>query len=240
MVNQILFPRSDDVAWYLDSMETIGSQGLVVKKVFTYFLTPNKSGEIKLPDIQFCYFDPGKKAYQYSTEQIPVFAVKEGANKDKNQAVSDQKPGLSMEQGALEIRLNKRSLLVAGQVILKFLGVLLGGVLVIWLLFLIVRWRSLPMIRVKKKLAALDKAKNKSDQDFIREAYFLLSDIIKIKYRLSLAGATRKKIRALIPDNDTARFTIDLVARYEELQYAKTALTVEERRAFIRSIKRVV
>ena len=61
------------------------ARGLSVEKTFTYTITPLEAGELTIPAIQFCYFDPSKEVYR--TEKTDPLAVQVLASAEKSEHV---------------------------------------------------------------------------------------------------------------------------------------------------------
>ncbi|MFC1596260.1 BatD family protein [Candidatus Margulisiibacteriota bacterium] len=239
MVNDLGLENTDRVQWYLDSINTKGSKGLTVKKTFKYFLAVREAGEVQLPEIKFCYFNPQTEKYDYAVYALAPFSVleREGAA-DEIRLERSTKP-IDIKDGALEIRFSKKLFAGVGRTLLK-VGVLAAGVILLfWLVVSIMRLRTAPLRRAQKKLVGLAKAKALSDQDFINEAYLILVDIVRFKYQLALKGMTRATIKAKVSDSQTADFIIDLVSRHEEFKYAGIELTADDKKAIIDSIRKI-
>jgi hypothetical protein len=233
MVNALKLPEGDGVTWYLDSMNNAGSSSLQVQKKFTYFLTPGQSGTIQLPKIEFCYFDPGAGAYRTAEASLPEFSVEQGSGQSALSPSTTAASGIQLQQGAVEIRLDKNVLHSLKQNALEILKWLAGVLAITAIVFLFIRWRSAPVIRLKKQYSGLKQHNKADDQAFARELQTFLTALAKVKYKFNLAGATQVMIRAKIKEEEKADAMVTLVAKYEELNYTKATLSAEDKQAML-------
>ena len=168
MVNTLKLPEVESASWYLDSMDSSGSDGLSVSRKFTYFITLSQAGQVSLAPITFSYFDPENKSYQTLSATIPPFAVEQGSGNASVPMVTSRSSGVNIQQGSVDIRIDKGLLHRTKQVILKSVKYLLGVIVIVALGFVFWRWRSMPLIRLKKQFVQLRQNQKLSNEDFIK------------------------------------------------------------------------
>ena len=239
MVNDLKLPELANATWYLDKMDSTGSDGLTVLKRFTYFITMSEAGNVVITPITFSYFDPAKGSYQALSVVMPPFEVTQGTGSAAlAPSAITESAGINIKEGTVDIRLDKSLLHKLKLVVisgLKYLLLLLSFAVVTFMFW---QWRSAPLRRIKKRLAQL-KQQKLSNEDFIKEIYELMCDMVKVKYKFKLAGATNKQIKEKIKYVPTADALINIVSKHEEMSYAKSQITNADRREIINLIEKL-
>jgi len=218
--------------------------GATIEKSFTYMITPLEAGDLTIPSIAFCYFDPSDEAYK--TEQtdpltVGIFASPEAPQRPILTAEEPGPPGAISVIGEdiLPIVTDTRPLHSRRATPLALPSVFAAPVLGYCGLALFMRRKRrfaqdvgyardyFAKAKGHKRLKGVEGAEEPSD-----EIYRALVGFIADKFNAEEAGMTSTDVRQLfgssgVPEDLTERFT-KILQSCERARYAGAGLAREE------------